>query len=70
MKVGVVIRILEEGALRAHLLLNVGKLNTWGKLREEVRQIRRAQSALTMSGPVLWRLGPSLGHLPLLAGHT
>ena len=63
MKVGVVIRNLEDGPLRSHLLLNIGKLDSWAKLREEVRQIRRAQTALTMSGPVPMEIG-AFSHRP------
>ena len=56
-KVGVVIRNLEEGALRQHLLLNMARLSTWASFRAEVAQIRRAQATLSVSGPVPMEVG-------------
>ncbi|CAK0865359.1 unnamed protein product, partial [Prorocentrum cordatum] len=46
MRIGIVLRQLEEGPLRQHLLLNATRLVEWQDFRREVADIRRAQSAI------------------------
>ncbi|CAK0856358.1 unnamed protein product [Prorocentrum cordatum] len=46
MRIGIVLRQLEEGPLRQHLLLNATRLVEWQDCRREVTDIRRAQSAI------------------------
>ncbi|CAK0838042.1 unnamed protein product, partial [Prorocentrum cordatum] len=46
MRIGIVLRQLEEDPLRQHLLLNATRLVEWQDLRREVTDIRRAQSAI------------------------
>ncbi|CAK0826820.1 unnamed protein product [Prorocentrum cordatum] len=46
MRIGIVLRQLEEGPLRQHLLLNATRLVEWQDFRREVTDVRRAQSAI------------------------
>jgi len=46
MKVGVVLKQLEDGPLRNHLVLNAARLANWSDFREEFITVRRAQAAL------------------------
>ncbi|CAK0847058.1 unnamed protein product [Prorocentrum cordatum] len=46
MRIGIVLRQLEEGPLRQHFLLNATRLAGWEDFRREVTDIRRAQSAI------------------------
>ncbi|CAK0861852.1 unnamed protein product, partial [Prorocentrum cordatum] len=46
MRIGIVLRQLEEGPLRHHLFLNATRLVEWRDFRREVTDIRRAQSAI------------------------
>ncbi|CAK0860738.1 unnamed protein product, partial [Prorocentrum cordatum] len=46
MRIGIVLRQLEEGPLRQRLLLNATRLVEWQDFRREVTDIRRAQSAI------------------------
>ena len=44
MRVGIVLRQLEEGPPKQHLLMNQTRLNTWVVFKQEVIDIRRAQA--------------------------
>ncbi|CAK0830057.1 unnamed protein product [Prorocentrum cordatum] len=50
MRIGIVLRQLEEGPLRQHLLLNATRLVEWPDFRREVTDVRRAQSAIAPHG--------------------
>jgi hypothetical protein len=47
--IGVVMRNLEDGSLKQHLIMNAERLKTWSDFREELVNVRRAQAA-AMSG--------------------
>ena len=46
MKIGVVLKQLDEGSLRQHLLMNAARLSTWLDFKREVQEIRRAQASI------------------------
>eukprot|EP00971_Amphidinium_carterae_P040207 789007-Amphidinium_carterae.1 len=47
LRVGVVCRSLPEGPLKQHVLLNLDRLDTYGKVRTEIISVLRAQQAAT-----------------------
>ena len=57
LKIGFVLRQLEDGSLKTHLLLNAGRLRTWAGFRAEIVSVRQA---MTSSSPVPMDIG-SLG---------
>ena len=44
--IGVVMRNLEDGGLKNHLIMNAEKLKSWADFREEVVHVRRAPAAV------------------------
>jgi hypothetical protein len=44
-RIGIVLNSLEEGSLRDHLVMNSSRLETWSAFKEEVTNIKRAQSS-------------------------
>jgi hypothetical protein len=48
--IGVVMRNLEDGNLKQHLIMNAERLKTWTDFREELVNVRRAQAAAAGGG--------------------
>ena len=44
-RIGVALRMLPDGPLKQHLVLNSARLNTWVTLKAEIGNVRRAQAA-------------------------
>jgi len=45
-RIGIVMKQLPDGPIRQHLIMNSERLNTWPVFRDEVTNIRRAQTAV------------------------
>ena len=46
LKIGVVLKQLDEGSLKQHLLMNAQRLTAWLDFKSEVQEIRRAQASV------------------------
>ena len=54
-KIGIVVKNLEDGPLKVHLLLNLERVATWDAFRADIVDFRRAQD--TASGPAPMDVG-------------
>ncbi len=46
LKTGVVLKQLDKGSFKQHLLMNASRLSAWLDFKREVQEIRRAQASV------------------------